>query len=96
MSLLQVAAEHRRISILRFLTDSPDYTSNASILTDVVNRVGVPSTRDEVEQALDWLEQAELIETTGAKFVVRVLNRGCEVAAGRLSVAGVKRPTLDR
>lgn len=96
MSLIQIASEHRRISILRFLWDSPEYTSNSSILTDVVNRLGVPSTRVEVEQALEWLEQAELIETTGAKFVVRILDKGCEVAAGRLTVPGVRRPTIGR
>lgn len=48
---------HRRLSILRHLSACAEYTSNASILVDVLRGVGVPSTRAQVVTELAWLAE---------------------------------------
>ncbi|SEQ59551.1 hypothetical protein SAMN05428995_105239 [Loktanella sp. DSM 29012] len=90
--------EHRRLSILRHLERSSDYTSNASILIDVVNGVGVSTTEDQMRAALAWLADAELIEMTdhGHVVIATATVRGAEVALGRSVHPGVKRPTARR
>ena len=95
MSLSDVANEHRRLAILRALADSPEYVSNLSVMTDLVNGFGVPSSRDQVDSAASWLSEQGLIERTDhAGFVIlRARERGLDVASGRSSTPGVKRPS---
>jgi len=95
MSLAQVASEHRRLAILRALADSPEYVSNLSVMTDLVNGFGVPSTRDQVDSDASWLAEQGLIERTDhAGFIIlHARERGLDVALGRSAVAGVKRPS---
>lgn len=95
MSLAQVASEHRRLAILRALADSPEYMSNLSVMTDLVNGFGVPSSRDQVDNEARWLDEQGMIERNDhAGFVIlRARERGIDVATGRSSVSGVKRPS---
>jgi len=90
----ETLSKHRRLTILRFLNDSPDYTSNASILTDVCNEYGVNSSRDQVLGDLDWLQEVGFVNSTeqGAFRVVTATARGVDVAQGRVRHAGVQRP----
>lgn len=94
MSYHETVAEHRRLAILKHLELVSGYTANASILTDVVNGVGVTSTRAQVEADLTWLEEAGLVtlNRAGDFIVVTATARGVDVAHGRSSVEGVKRP----
>jgi len=95
MSLAQVASEHRRLAILRALTDSPEYTSNLSVMTDLVNGFGVPSSRDQVDGDASWLAEQGLIERKDhAGFIIlQARERGIDVASGRSAIAGVRRPS---
>ena len=90
--------EHRRLAILKHLERSSDYTSNASILIDVVNGVGVSTTEAQMRAALAWLDEAELLEMTdhGHVVIATATARGAEVALGRAQHPGVKRPTARR
>lgn len=90
--------EHRRLAILRHLEKSSDYTSNASILVDVVRGVGVPTSDDQMRAALAWLSEAELIEMTdhGHVVIATATAHGADVALGRVLHPGVKRPTARR
>lgn len=90
--------EHRRLSILRHLERSSDYTSNASILIDVVRGVGITTTEDQMRSALAWLDEAELIEMVdhGHVVIATATSRGAEVALGHVTHPGVKRPTARR
>jgi hypothetical protein len=87
--------EHRRLTILRHLEKSARYTSNATILTDVANGVGVPSSRDQIAAALSWLESHGLVTCSASNgFVVAAATSlGCEVALGQFVHPGVKRPS---
>ncbi len=94
MSLAKTMSEHRRLSMLKHLSTARSYTSNASILEDVCNGVGVPSTRSQVVSDLEWLEEVSLVTLSRSEdFVVATATgRGCDVSMGRIFVDGVKRP----
>lgn len=87
-------SKHRRLTILRFLSDSPEYVSNASMLTDVCNGLGIPSTRDQVLGDIAWLTENAMVtrEDHGSFVVVTATTRGIEIATGRAFHDGVKRP----
>nr|WP_245398572.1 hypothetical protein [Oceaniglobus trochenteri] len=87
--------EHRRLAVLKHLERCSQYTSNASILIDVVRGVGVPSSEDQLRSALAWLDEQDLIEITDHGHVVIAVatSRGCEVARGDVTHPGVKRPS---
>ena len=86
--------EHRRLAILKHLARSPEYTSNAAILADVVRGVGVASSDGQMHAALAWLDEHELVRMTDHGHVVIAVAtaRGVEVAEGRAAHPGVKRP----
>lgn len=86
---------HRRLAILRHLEACSGYTSNASILTDVLNGVGVTSTRAQVITELAWLREQGLVGCDGeSDFVIATANvRGVEVARGIALHPEIQRPT---
>ncbi|KAF0674378.1 VpaChn25_0724 family phage protein, partial [Profundibacterium mesophilum] len=79
-------SEHRRLAI-----PSSGYTSNASILGDVVRGVGVASSEDQMRAALAWLKEADLIELSdlGHVVIATATPRGAEVALGEVIHPGV-------
>lgn len=87
-------SKHRRLTILKFLSDSPQYTSNASILVEVCNRLGVTSTRDQVASDIAWLKEQSMatFENHGDFIVVTATTRGVETAQGKARHDGVQRP----
>lgn len=97
MSYLETLSEHRRITILRYLSDISGYTSNGSILADVCNGYGVTTTRDQMRTDLRWLAEQGMVRLTEQHdfLVAMVTERGVEVARGRAFVDGVRRPGAD-
>ncbi len=87
-------SKHRRLTILKFLSDSPEYTSNASILVEVCNNFGVTSTRDQVAGEVAWLNEQGMVtfEDHGDFIVVTATARGVEIAQGKARHDGVQRP----
>lgn len=85
---------HRRLAILRHLEACVDYTSNASILQDVLAGVGVPSTSDQVVTEIVWLrEQGFLVtEDRGSFIVAAATRRGAEIARGLATHPDIQRP----
>lgn len=94
MSYQKTLSEHRRLAVLRFLKETPGYSSNASILVDVCNALGVTTTRDQVVIDLHWLADQGLVKVSEASDMVMAtaLTAGIEVAQGIRLVPGVKRP----
>ncbi|WP_233193106.1 VpaChn25_0724 family phage protein [Acidimangrovimonas sediminis] len=86
---------HRRLAILRHLEACAEYTSNASILQDVLFGVGLPSTRSEVVTELAWLkEQGFASYDDRADFVVvTATRRGVEIARGLAVHPEIQRPS---
>lgn len=86
--------KHRRLAILRHLEALPEYTSNASILQDVLAGVGLPSTRDQVTTEIAWLKEQGFVAATGEAFVVVAATaRGVEIARGLATHPDIQRPS---
>ncbi len=95
MSYADTIRKHRRIGILRHLEACSDYTSNASILTDVLDGVGIASTRDQVITELSWLRDNAFVtyEQNAAFIVAQATQSGIEIALGRTSHPEIQRPS---
>lgn len=87
-------SKHRRLTILKFLNDSPEYTSNASILVEICNGFGVRSTRDQIAGELVWLKENSMVTYVENEsfIVVTITDHGIQIAEGLSRHDGVQRP----
>lgn len=87
-------AEDMRLVMLRILNEMPAYSSNSSILGNVLGRFGHHPSRDHITTQLHWLAEQNLIsiEDVSGVLVCRLTERGQDVATGRTTVPGVKKP----
>ncbi|MGR3485497.1 MAG: VpaChn25_0724 family phage protein [Paracoccaceae bacterium] len=90
----RIETEKRRLEVLRYLCAQPGYQAALSIVRLHCQRIGVPSTRDQIEQAATWLDQAGLITVRDLDRdpVARITHSGREVAEGLTAVPGILRP----
>lgn len=97
-SYAQLVAEHQRIAILQALDAAPGYRSNQALLQSFLDAVGLPASVDMVRTQLAWLVEQHLVTTDDSAGVTMasITERGCDVAQGRATVPGVKRPTPTR
>lgn len=95
---IQTLSKHRRLTILRFLAESPEYTSNASILMDVCNDLGVTSTRDQLLGDITWLTDQGMItkEDHNGFIIATATGLGVEIAQGLTRHDGVQRPRAGK
>ena len=86
--------KHRRLAILRHLEGCTDYTSNASILTDVLDGVGLPCSHSQVLTELYWLKENEFVKLQDRSgfVVVEATRAGAEIARGRARHPEIQRP----
>lgn len=99
MSYSQFITEDRRLATLRLLAEADGYALNTSILRDLLESAcGHRVSRDRVDSDVDWLAEQSLVtaETIGPVRVVTITARGEDVARGRVTVSGVKRPGPGR
>ena len=88
-------SEDRRLSLLIVLNDSPGYSANAYLLQSAIAGLfGHQASTDQVIGELSWLSEAGLIDTreTGGVTLATLTARGVDVALGRATHPGVKRP----
>lgn len=85
--------EHARLAILRVLEDAPKYTSNVSMMTTILDKVGITFSRDQVEGEVTWLKEQGLLTTEDhSGFIVATATvRGVEVAQGVARYPGIHR-----
>ncbi len=85
---------HVRITTLRLLAEQPDYALNESILRELLADFAFALTRDQLRTELAWLVEQDLVtvETVRDLQIATITKRGDEVANGRATVPGVKRP----
>lgn len=90
----QIETQKRRWAVLKHLHDTPGYELNRHILMLGAKAQGIPTTRDQMDHALDWLADNELItlQTLGDQRLARLTSDGQEVALGDRVMAGVLRP----
>lgn len=96
MSYEDTLREHRRLGILITLAQTDTYRSNTSVLQEAVDAYGIPSTRDQIDGEAAWLADQGLVTIKAMEngvTVVKLTERGADVAAGRARVPGVRRPS---
>lgn len=93
-SYRETLQEHARIAILRLLEDAPKYTSNVSMISQLLHPLGIAYTRDQVAGEIAWLKEQGLVTTEEhvGFIVVTATLRGVEVAQGIARHPGVQRP----
>ncbi|ODM42798.1 hypothetical protein SAMN05421763_103288 [[Luteovulum] sphaeroides subsp. megalophilum] len=100
MTYADTLRRHRRLAILRFLEESPTYTSNASVLTDVLNSnaIGIDTSRDQTATELSWLAEQGLVTLAGSPefWVPTATARGIDIALGRATHPEIQRPSPRR
>lgn len=94
MSYAEDVSRHRRLAVLRHLAEVPEYISNASILQDVLIRLGLPLSYDALITELHWLREQGFVafDPDTAFLVVTATRRGVDLARGLASHPGVQRP----
>ncbi|MDH4229978.1 MAG: ArsR family transcriptional regulator [Nitrospirota bacterium] len=95
MSFAALHTGDRRLVILRLLAEDPDYAAGEAILQTALARFGHGVSRDQVRTDFAWLAEQELVTVevvADSVHVARLTQRGADVAAGRASVPGVRRP----
>ena len=88
-------SEHLRLTLLRLLEESPDYELNEAILADGTEPYGFNPSRDRIRTELSWLAEQGLVslDDDPGIMVATLTERGLDVAMGRVTVPGVRRPT---
>jgi Fe2+ or Zn2+ uptake regulation protein len=86
--------KHVRLTILRVLVDSHDWRANESILATMVDEMGISVDRPKVVEEIRWLETAGLVEVTDISgfLIAQCTEEGMQVARGRKTYEGVRRP----
>jgi hypothetical protein len=93
-SYQDVLDENQRLNMLLALEEMPSYQANESILHAVLDRYGHNVSRDKVRTNVTWLQEQGLVsvEMVGRTQVATLTARGIDVALGRSTQPGVKRP----
>lgn len=86
--------EDRRLVILRYLDEEDDGRMSASLMVDALEIMSHRVPRATVLEDAGYLEGLGLlrVEYVGSVPMLRITGRGTEVAQGRESAPGVKRP----
>lgn len=91
-NLRQVEIEKRRWAVLSHLEKSgPPHILNDEILIMGCRAAGVPTTSDELKDAILWLEERGYIttETLGGMLMATITKDGREIAQGLRTVPGL-------
>ncbi|EHR39612.1 hypothetical protein [Alishewanella jeotgali] len=94
MAMQRIMQEDRRLVILRSLNELAGYEANESIINQCLEAYGHNISRDAVRVELAWLEEQQLLtlRDVSGYMVARLNSRGADVATGKATVPGVKKP----
>lgn len=84
----------RRLVILHLLTESPGYSASAHLLQGALESFGHRASAQRVAGDLTWLHEAGLVRTRTIEAITvsEITQLGMDVANGRATHPGVKRP----
>lgn len=90
----ELSRQHARLAILCFAEAAPKYTTNASMLAQMLPRDGIAFTRDQVVTELHWLQEQGMVtlEVHGPLVIVTATVRGLEIAQGIARHPDIQRP----
>lgn len=95
MSFQDTITADRRLSLLLVLDQTSGYSANAFLLRDAIGQIyGHTASLDQVRGDIAWLAEQQLVTSrlVGDVTLATLTARGVDVAAGRASVPGVKKP----
>lgn len=95
MSFADVLSSDQRLLILQLLEQDAAYSHNQRVLCAGLEAMGHAVSTDVVRAHVRWLEELGLVkvsEMDGIGMIVRITQRGVDVAKGRGKVDGVARP----
>lgn len=96
MAYRDFITEDRRLAELRFLAEDNDYSLNDSVMQTALEQIGHSVSREVIWADFAYLEELGLIRVDkpldGRVTVARLTPRGEDVARGRATVPGVKKP----
>ncbi len=87
-------AEDRRLVIPRVLAETPTSRSTPLLLHTLLAKSGHEPSTEQVKDDLARLQELELVtvEVVESVHIATLTTRGADVAAGRATAPGVKRP----
>ena len=90
----QLQAEYGRAILLRFVSEDADYAMDTGLLKAALKSVGHGVPLRQVNEDAAWLEERGLAacEPLESALLVKITQRGLDVAAGDEIVPGIKRP----
>ena len=93
MNFKDLKTRDMRLVMLLSIRDDGD-SLNESMLQEVLELYGHSVTRDRVRTEMRWLEEQGLVNINDISgiLVAKLTGRGMDVACGRATVDGVKRP----
>lgn len=93
MNFDEFQTQDRRLVLLRALEAAVQYRANAYLLRAFADSLGHVVSADKLDTDLAWLAEQGLVTLERQPVAVATLTaRGLDVASGRASVPGVKRP----
>lgn len=94
VAYMDLVLQEVRLVILRLLAESPEFTSNSSVLDMALDSFGLSLSTDQVDTQLAWLAEQGLVSIERISTITRaqITRRGDDVARGQATVPGVKRP----
>ena len=94
MNFAQYQTEDRRLVILRLLKDATEYTANEFLLQQILPDIGHGVSQDVLRNDLQWLHEQQLVNTEQVQdmYITKLFTRGLDVAEGRATCIGVKKP----
>ena len=96
MSFRQTEAQHQRRVILEVLQEDSSYSHNEVILKTALHSIGHNISSDTLNTQLNWLQEQQLVELDEVEglTIVKLTQRGQDVATGATDVPGVMRGRL--
>lgn len=88
--------EDRRLSILLVLQHTPGYCANAFLLREAVDQIyGHTASLDQIRTDIAWLAEQNLVRSheAASTTLATLSERGSDVALGRTTQPGVKKPS---
>ena len=97
MSYLEIIrTQKRRLTILRLLTEDPDYTSDTSELQSLLGILGKSVSYDQVITDMHWLRDAGTVTLENPindLVTITLTQKGKDVADGLQVISGIARPS---
>lgn len=87
----EVETEKRRFAMLKHLRDTPGRELSDEVLMMGARANGIPSTRDQVRTAMNWLAEQDLVKlnTIGSMVVAKLTEAGSDVVSGHSTPPGI-------